>query len=89
VLACAGCNGVRFLQQLTRLGDEFCHFEGLHEVGDVVLLQEGALVAGAVGEGKQDVAFHGRAIFFEPLVRLLGVPLAGELAVHDEGVKLF
>jgi hypothetical protein len=83
---------VGFLQQLPRLGDEFGDFERLHEIGDIVLLQEGALVAGAVGEREQDVGFHAGAIFFEPLVALVGVPVAGHFAVHEflgAGNRLF
>ena len=54
-----GSGGLGFLQQAAGLGDEFRHFEGLHEVGDIVLLQEGASSSlGAVGEGEQNVSVH-------------------------------
>jgi hypothetical protein len=85
----AGCGCMRFLQQLTGLGDEFRYFEGLDQVGDIIFLQEGALFAGAGGEGEQEVALDAGAVFFEPLVRFFGVPLAGHPAVHDDGVEMF
>ena len=77
------------MQQLTGLSDEFCDFEGLYQVRDAVFLQEGALVAETVREGEQDMIFHGRAIVLKPLVGLLRVPLARELAVHDESIERF
>jgi hypothetical protein len=83
---------VGFLQQLTCLGDELGDFERLHEIRDVVLLQESALIAGAVGEREQDVAFHAGTIFFEPLVGLVGVPVAWRFAVQESlgaGNRLF
>ncbi|PYX49523.1 MAG: hypothetical protein DMG79_08450 [Acidobacteria bacterium] len=43
-----------------------------YEIGDIIFLQEGALFAGAGGEGEQEVALHAGAIFFEPLVRFFG-----------------
>ena len=89
LLAQAGGGGLRLLQQLAGLGDEFCDFEGLYQVGNAAFLQEGFFVAGSVGEGEQDVTFHRRAVLSKPLVGLFGAPLAGELSVHDEGVKGF
>src|ERR1035441_5448521 len=83
----ARSRGLGFLQQAAGLGDEFCDFEGLNQVVDVVFLQEGFFVAGAVRVGEQEVRVHSLAILFEPLVGLFGTPLAGHSAVHDEGVK--
>ena len=71
----AGPGSLSLWQQPAGLGDEFCDFEGLYEEGYVVLLQEWALVTRAAGESEQDVAFHGRTVFFDPSVGLFGVPL--------------
>src|SRR5580765_7245140 len=84
----AGPGSLSLWQQPAGLGDQLCDFEGFYQEGYVVLLQAWALVTRTAGKCEQDVAFHGRTVFFNPLVGLFSVPLAGHFAVHDDGVKM-
>jgi len=64
-LARGSRRSLRLLQQATRLRDQFGYFEGFHQVGYVVLLQKSPLIAllHTIGERKQHVRLHGRAVF--------------------------
>ena len=42
LLGCGGCGCQGFVQQAAGLGDEFGDFEGFHEAGNIVFLQESA-----------------------------------------------
>ena len=83
-LACGRRSRLLFQQQPARLRDQICNFEGLYQVRDVVGLQEDAFIAefSSIGEGEQDMAFHRRTIFFEPLAGFLDAEKG-----HSERIK--
>ena len=65
-LAGPGGRCLRLLQQSSGLRNQFRHFEGFHQVGYVIFLQERPLITllDAMRESKQNMLLRLRAVLF-------------------------
>src|SRR5258708_12707874 len=70
--------------------DEFGHFKRLHQIRNAIVLEKHSPLAlfHSVGKGEQDMPFNPRAVLLQPGVRLLRIPIARHLTVHDNGIKM-